>query len=80
MCPHSDTYLCCCRYAKSSKEAVLSWNKFTREYFTERETLVSVLLLVDASIPPMAIDVACADWFAEAEVRRWGGCSSALHL
>jgi hypothetical protein len=30
--------------------------------------LCRVLLLVDASIPPMPLDVACAAWFAEAEV------------
>lgn len=54
-------------YAKTSKENVLMWNKFTREYFLERETLVSVLLLVDASIPPMELDIACAEWLADAE-------------
>jgi hypothetical protein len=55
-------------YARTSKGNVVEWNRFTREYFTERETLVTVLLLVDASIPPMALDLACAAWFAEAEV------------
>ena len=30
----------------------------------------SVLLLVDASIPPMPLDIASAAWFAEAEVRQ----------
>lgn len=28
----------------------------------------SVLLLVDASIPPMPLDVSCAAWFAQAEI------------
>jgi GTP-binding protein len=55
-------------YARTSKDNVLGWNKFTREYFLERETLVSVLLLIDASIPPMPIDLACANWLGEAEV------------
>lgn len=55
-------------YAKQSKESVLSWNKFTREYFVERDTLVAVLLLVDASIPPMPLDIACADWLGDAEI------------
>lgn len=55
-------------YARTSKGNVVEWNRFTREYFTERETLVTVLLLVDASIPPMALDVSCAAWFAEAEI------------
>ena len=88
----------------------MEWNAFTRQYFTERETLVrwgraagrvhacglffewgavaaglplitrrhlspsplqpcSVLLLIDASIPPMPLDISCATWFVEAEVR-----------
>lgn len=55
-------------YAKTSKGNVVEWNRFTREYFSERETLVTVLLLVDASIPPMALDIACAAWFADAEI------------
>ncbi|KAI7841072.1 hypothetical protein COHA_005300 [Chlorella ohadii] len=55
-------------YARTSKGNVLEWNRFTREYFAERETLVTVLLLVDASIPPMPLDISCAAWFAEAEV------------
>jgi len=55
-------------YAKTSKENIMGWNQFTRDYFLERETLVSVLLLVDASIPPMELDLACANWLAEAEV------------
>ncbi len=55
-------------YAKTSKENVMGWNKFTREYFTERETLVNVFLLIDASIPPMELDLACANWLGEAEV------------
>jgi len=55
-------------YAKTSKENVMGWNKFTREYFLQRETLVMVFLLVDASIPPMDLDVACASWFGESEI------------
>lgn len=55
-------------YARTSKDNVLMWNKFTREYFVERDTLATVMLLVDASIPPMGLDLACAAWLAEAEV------------
>lgn len=55
-------------YARTSKANVMGWNKFTREYFGERETLVTVFLLVDASIPPMELDLACAWWFAESEI------------
>ena len=55
-------------YARTSKENIMGWNKFTRDYFANRETLVSVLLLIDASIPPMDIDIQCASWFGESEI------------
>jgi len=55
-------------YARASKEKVVSWNAFTREYFLERETLAMVLLLIDASIPPLDLDLACAQWFVDSEV------------
>jgi GTP-binding protein len=55
-------------FARASKEKVLEWNAFTREYFLERKSLAAVLLLVDASIPPTEIDLACADWLGEAGV------------
>jgi hypothetical protein len=35
----------------------------------KRRVLVAVLLLVDASIPPQQIDLDCANWLAEAQVR-----------
>ena len=46
----------------------MEWGSFTREYFTTRGTLASVLLLVDASIPPMALDLSCAAWLGDSEV------------
>lgn len=57
-----------CRYAKRAKTSRLEWNAFTKEYFLQRESLAMVLLLIDASIPPQAIDVECALWLAESEV------------
>ena len=56
-------------YAKSAKDDRLKWNTFTREYFLNRETLVTVLLLIDGSIPPQAVDMECAAWLSESEVR-----------
>ena len=41
------------------------WAKFTQEYFLKRETLVSVLLLVDGSVPPLQSDLDVADWLGE---------------
>lgn len=55
-------------YARASKDKVLTWNRFTREYFLQRPTLASVLLLIDASIPPMELDISCANWLGEAGV------------
>ena len=55
-------------YARQSKELRLTWNDFTKAYFLEREQLVNVLLLVDASIPPTRIDLECANWLGDAEV------------
>lgn len=39
-------------YAKSSLKDRDAWNAFTKAFFRQRETLVSVMLLIDASIPP----------------------------
>jgi GTP-binding protein len=55
-------------YARASKDKVLTWNRFTRDYFLERSSLAAVLLLIDATIPPMELDLSCADWLGEAGV------------
>ena len=55
-------------YARVSKDNIAEWNEFTREYFLERENLAAVLLLVDASIPPLELDINCAGWLVEAQV------------
>ncbi len=47
----------------------MEWNKFTQDFFLNRESLANVLLLVDASIPPTDVDLSCAEWLAESEVR-----------
>lgn len=46
----------------------MEWNKFTMEYFKQRGTLANVLLLIDASIPPLPLDLYCANWLAESQV------------
>ena len=46
----------------------MEWQAFTQRYFLERPTLVAVLLLVDASIPPQPADLDAADWLGTAEV------------
>jgi len=59
-------------FAKTSKGTQGSWLGFTKDYFLNRDALVHVLLLVDASIPPQPLDLECADWLAESEVRARG--------
>lgn len=56
------------RYASAPKELRMDWAKFTKDYFLNRSTLVSVFLLVDASIPAKKIDLEYAAWLGENKV------------
>lgn len=49
-------------FANAPESARMDWSSFTKGYFLNRETLVSVLLLLDASVPPQKIDLDCANW------------------
>lgn len=49
-------------FANAPESARMDWSSFTKGYFLNRETLVSALLLVDASVPPQKIDLDCANW------------------
>lgn len=49
-------------FANAPDSARMDWSSFTKGYFLNRETLVAVLLLIDASIPPRKIDLDCANW------------------
>ncbi|KAJ4844191.1 hypothetical protein Tsubulata_000864 [Turnera subulata] len=49
-------------FAKAPDAARTDWSSFTKGYFLHRETLVAVLLLIDASVPPQKIDLDCASW------------------
>uniref|UniRef100_A0A1J3DJV8 GTP-binding protein n=1 Tax=Noccaea caerulescens TaxID=107243 RepID=A0A1J3DJV8_NOCCA len=55
-------------YASAPHEKKVDWNKFTKDYFLNRSTLVSVFLLVDASIPPKQIDLDYASWLGQNQV------------
>ena len=55
-------------FARAPGDIKTNWTDFTMDYFLKRESLVSVLLLVDGSIPPQAIDLEVADWLGEHEV------------
>lgn len=53
-------------YARTGKAARADFAAFTRAYLSQRPSLVMVLLLVDASIPPQELDLEYAAWLAGA--------------
>ncbi|CAD6229981.1 unnamed protein product [Miscanthus lutarioriparius] len=55
-------------YASAPQEARTNWDEFTRNYFLSRENLVSVFLLIDASIPAKKIDLDYASWLGQNKV------------
>nr|GEX39545.1 GTP-binding protein At2g22870 [Tanacetum cinerariifolium] len=55
-------------YASAPNELRKDWNKFTKDYFLNRSTLVSVFLLIDASIPAKKIDLEYASWLSQNQV------------
>ncbi|KAJ6382870.1 hypothetical protein OIU77_031320 [Salix suchowensis] len=55
-------------YASAPQELRKDWNKFTKDYFLSRSTLVSVFLLIDASIPAKKIDLEYASWLGQNQV------------
>ncbi|CAL4947585.1 unnamed protein product [Urochloa decumbens] len=55
-------------YASAPQEARTNWDEFTRNYFLSRESLVSVFLLIDASIPAKKIDLDYASWLGQNKV------------
>lgn len=44
-------------YAKIAKTARAEWLKMIKDYFTNREQLVSTFVLIDSRIPPQKIDL-----------------------
>lgn len=55
-------------YAAAPHEVRTDWNQFTKDYFLNRETLVSVFLLIDASIPAKKIDLDYASWLGQNQI------------
>ncbi|KAJ4708022.1 GTP-binding-like protein [Melia azedarach] len=55
-------------YAAAPQELRGDWDKFTKDYFLNRSTLVSVFLLVDASIPVKKIDLEYASWLGQNQI------------
>lgn len=61
-------YVLFIRYASAPHELRMDWEKFTKDYFLNRSTLVSVFLLIDASIPAKQIDLDYASWLGQNQV------------
>lgn len=55
-------------YAAAPHELRTDWDKFTKDYFLNRPTLVSVFLLIDASIPVKKIDLEYASWLGQNQI------------
>ncbi|KAL0323852.1 UNVERIFIED_CONTAM: GTP-binding protein [Sesamum calycinum] len=55
-------------YAAAPHELRTDWDKFTKDYFLNRSTLVSVFLLIDASIPAKQIDLEYASWLGQNQI------------
>ncbi|XP_058074359.1 GTP-binding protein At2g22870 [Magnolia sinica] len=55
-------------YAAAPHEVRIDWAQFTKDYFLNRETLVSVFLLIDASIPAKKIDLEYASWLGQNQI------------
>ncbi|XP_010519913.1 PREDICTED: GTP-binding protein At2g22870 [Tarenaya hassleriana] len=55
-------------YAAAPQELRMDWGKFTRDYFLNRSTLVSVFLLIDSSIPAKKIDLDYASWLGQNQI------------
>uniref|UniRef100_A0A5B7BH61 EngB-type G domain-containing protein n=1 Tax=Davidia involucrata TaxID=16924 RepID=A0A5B7BH61_DAVIN len=55
-------------YAAAPHELRTDWDKFTKDYFLNRSTLVSVFLLIDASIPAKKIDLEYASWLGQNQI------------
>ncbi|KAA8525299.1 hypothetical protein F0562_007154 [Nyssa sinensis] len=55
-------------YAAAPHELRTDWDKFTKDYFLNRSSLVSVFLLIDASIPSKKIDLEYASWLGQNQI------------
>ena len=55
-------------YAKAGKQEQERWARMIEDYLIERETLDSVLLLVDGLIGPTELDIQSLEWFEHIEL------------
>ncbi|MCJ8289830.1 MAG: YihA family ribosome biogenesis GTP-binding protein [Crocinitomicaceae bacterium] len=55
-------------YAKASKQSRAKWEKFIVEYLTNRESLVTVFVLLDSRLEPQKIDLEFMNWCGEKQL------------
>ncbi|MEL6867885.1 MAG: ribosome biogenesis GTP-binding protein YihA/YsxC [Bacteroidota bacterium] len=52
-------------YAKVSKKRRQNWERMIETYFVKRATLGCAIVLIDANLPPQAIDVEFINWLGQ---------------
>jgi GTP-binding protein len=57
-------------YAKAGKELGRKWRILTEQYFRNRRSVSLVVQLVDARIPPAALDLQLTEWLQHWEIER----------
>jgi GTP-binding protein len=57
-------------YSEAGKAASLKWKKLIEHYFRRRSTIALVIHLLDARMPPTALDLDVADWLKNNRIPR----------
>ena len=55
-------------YAKASKQSRAKWEKFIVEYLTNRQSLVTIFVLLDSRLDPQKIDIEFMNWCGEKQL------------
>lgn len=55
-------------YAKASKQSRAKWEKFIVEYLTNRQSLVTIFVLLDSRLEPQKIDIEFMNWCGEKQL------------
>ncbi len=57
-------------YAKAGRVASRKWKRLSEQYFRDRPAILLVIQLVDARIPPTALDLELAEWLDHLNIPR----------
>ncbi len=55
-------------YAKASKSARSTWEKFISDYLVKRTTLMNIFILLDSRLEPQKIDMEFINWCGEKQL------------